>query len=278
MTQIVNFDQGFKMVDATSSSSWSWEEEKAFENALAIHFQDTNDGWEKIAQELPEKSIEEIKQHYVLLLEDIDAIDSGKVPLPNYLSSSEDIEGDGGKKSRCSNHEDSSHGGKSSKSELERRKGIAWSEEEHRLFLLGLEKYGKGDWRSISRNFVVSRTPTQVASHAQKYFIRLNSMNNKERRRTSIHDITSPGNNQDVVAPNAAVAGQANTSRAPLNNNNGKPCKQSTQASLGTAVGQPVGSTPAVGTPVNLPGPLGTVVTGAPVNMSYHMPRTSSHR
>ena len=59
-----------------------------------------------------------------------------------------------------------------------------------RLFLLGLTKFGKGDWRSISRNFVISRTPTQVASHAQKYFIRLNSLNRKDKRRTSIHDIT----------------------------------------------------------------------------------------
>jgi hypothetical protein len=33
----------------------------------------------------------------------------------------------------------------------------------------------------------------QVASHAQKYFIRLNSMNKKDKRRSSIHDITSPG-------------------------------------------------------------------------------------
>ena len=73
----------------------------------------------------------------------------------------------------------------------ERRKGIPWTEEEHRLFLCGLNKFGKGDWRSISRNFVVSRTPTQVASHAQKYFIRLNSMNKKDKRRSSIHDITS---------------------------------------------------------------------------------------
>ena len=37
-------------------------------------------------------------------------------------------------------------------------------EEEHRLFLLGLAKFGKGDWRSISRNFVISRTPTQAGS------------------------------------------------------------------------------------------------------------------
>ena len=65
-----------------------------------------------------------------------------------------------------------------------------------RLFLLGLEKYGKGDWRSISRNFVVTRTPTQVASHAQKFFIRRNSMP-KEKRRSSIHDITSFNNGGD---------------------------------------------------------------------------------
>ena len=46
----------------------------------------------------------------------------------------------------------------------ERRKGIPWTEEEHRLFLMGLAKFGKGDWRSISRNYVISRTPTQVSA------------------------------------------------------------------------------------------------------------------
>lgn len=54
----------------------------------------------------------------------------------------------------------------------------------------GLLKHGKGDWRSISRNFVISKTPTQVASHAQKYFLRLNS-GPKDKRRPSIHDITT---------------------------------------------------------------------------------------
>lgn len=54
---------------------------------------------------------------------------------------------------------------------------------------MGLEKYGKGDWRNISRNFVTTRTPTQVASHAQKYFIR-QLTGGKDKRRSSIHDIT----------------------------------------------------------------------------------------
>ncbi|KAM7268659.1 hypothetical protein ACFE04_010825 [Oxalis oulophora] len=54
---------------------------------------------------------------------------------------------------------------------------------------MGLQRYGKGDWKSISRNAVVSRTPTQVASHAQKYFLHLNSIK-KDKKRSSIHDIT----------------------------------------------------------------------------------------
>lgn len=55
---------------------------------------------------------------------------------------------------------------------------------------MGLMKYGKGDWRNISRNFVISKTPTQVASHAQKYFQRQLS-GGKDKKRPSIHDITT---------------------------------------------------------------------------------------
>lgn len=54
---------------------------------------------------------------------------------------------------------------------------------------MGLNKYGKGDWRSISRYYVISKTPMQVASHAQKYFRRQNSSTPVDRRRPSIHDI-----------------------------------------------------------------------------------------
>lgn len=163
-----------------------------------------------------------------------------------------------------------------------------------RLFLLGLDKYGKGDWRSISRNFVISRTPTQVASHAQKYFIRLNSMN-KDRRRSSIHDITNVSNG-DASTPPGPITGQANGQIV----NSAKNSKQSSQPPggppgvnvYGTTIGQPVGGpiVSAVGTPVPVAPNMaygvrtpvgGAVVPGAPVNMnpmSYQMPPTSSHR
>ncbi|XP_061368269.1 transcription factor KUA1-like [Gastrolobium bilobum] len=78
----------------------------------------------------------------------------------------------------------------SSSTSRERKKGVPWTEEEHRMFLLGLQKLGKGDWRGIARNYVVSRTPTQVASHAQKYFIRQSNVS-RRRRRSSLFDIVA---------------------------------------------------------------------------------------
>ncbi|XP_012472056.1 transcription factor MYBS3 [Gossypium raimondii] len=78
----------------------------------------------------------------------------------------------------------------SSSSNRERKRGIPWTEEEHRMFLLGLQKLGKGDWRGISRNYVISRTPTQVASHAQKYFIRQSNVS-RRKRRSSLFDIVT---------------------------------------------------------------------------------------
>ncbi|URD95357.1 MYB family transcription factor [Musa troglodytarum] len=70
----------------------------------------------------------------------------------------------------------------------ERKKGNPWTEEEQIMFLLGLQKLGKGDWRVISRNYVVSRSPTQVASHAQKYFIR-KANTTRRKRRSSLFDV-----------------------------------------------------------------------------------------
>lgn len=118
-----------KMVKEEESccSVWTREQEKAFENALATHPEDCGDRWEKIAAGVPGKSIEDIRHHYELLVEDIDDIESGRVPVPSYLP----VEGGGAKKGGNS-HGDPSHGGRTSRSDQERRKGIAWTEDEHR--------------------------------------------------------------------------------------------------------------------------------------------------
>ena len=51
-----------------------------------------------------------------------------------------------------------------------KKRGEKWSVEEHELFLTGVRACGRGQWRQISKNFVKTRTPVQVASHAQKHF------------------------------------------------------------------------------------------------------------
>ncbi|KAJ0242676.1 Transcription factor KUA1 [Hirschfeldia incana] len=84
-----------------------------------------------------------------------------------------------------------------SSSSRERKKGTPWTEEEHRMFLLGLQKLGKGDWRGISRNYVNTRTPTQVASHAQKYFIRQSNVS-RRKRRSSLFDMI-PDEGEDIA-------------------------------------------------------------------------------
>ncbi|KAF8056820.1 hypothetical protein N665_1266s0008 [Sinapis alba] len=86
-------------------------------------------------------------------------------------------------------HSDGQIHSKKGRSSHEKNKGNPWTEEEHRLFLVGLKRLGKGNWRGIATSFVATRTPTQVASHAQKYFLRLNG-NDKRKRRASLFDIS----------------------------------------------------------------------------------------
>ena len=69
-----------------------------------------------------------------------------------------------------------------------RSKSQPWTVEEHTKFVEGVNKLGKGRWAVISKEFVPTRTPTQVASHAQKYFIRLAKKLENKKIRKSIFD------------------------------------------------------------------------------------------
>lgn len=63
-----------------------------------------------------------------------------------------------------------------------------WTKGEHDRFMFGLKMYGKGNWAKIAKKCVLTRTPTQVASHAQKYYERSQRPRTTTRRRKSIFD------------------------------------------------------------------------------------------
>ena len=59
----------------------------------------------------------------------------------------------------------------------------------------------QGQWKQISRYYVPSRTPTQVASHAQKHFLRVNGATKRRSRFSTLEEnvqqlsgVTSPQN------------------------------------------------------------------------------------
>ncbi|CAN6696111.1 unnamed protein product [Malus baccata var. baccata] len=224
------FSTSNRLVEESKSARWTPAENKMFENALAVYDKDAPDRWHKVAEMIPGKTVRDVMKQYEELELDVGKIEAGLIPIPGYSPSPFTLEwvnrhggydefkqqsyGIGGK--RSSSNRPSDH---------ERKKGVPWTEEEHKLFLMGLKKYGKGDWRNISRNFVVTRTPTQVASHAQKYFIRQLS-GGKDKRRASIHDITtvnlndmrtpSPDNKSPLSPELPQHPNSAATARAPF--------------------------------------------------------------
>ncbi|KAL8253407.1 hypothetical protein R6Q59_037100 [Mikania micrantha] len=192
-------DTDWSIDSAAAEPSWTRNEDKLFEEALLMYPDDVIGRWQKIADAVPGKSPEQVRAHYEVLVHDCYQIDSGHVELPSYSDDGDESMLSWDPELRANQisfgmTKGTKHG------DGERKKGTPWTEEEHRLFLIGLQRYGKGDWRSISRNVVVSRTPTQVASHAQKYFLRQNSMK-KERKRSSIHDITTTADTMAVPPP-----------------------------------------------------------------------------
>uniref|UniRef100_A0A0E0JRD9 Uncharacterized protein n=1 Tax=Oryza punctata TaxID=4537 RepID=A0A0E0JRD9_ORYPU len=163
---------------AVARRPWSKVEDKVFESALVLCPEDVPDRWALVAAQLPGRTPQEALEHYQVLVADIDLIMRGAIDAPG---SWDDNTGN-----------DRRRGGGGKPRGEERRRGVPWSEDEHRLFLEGLDRYGRGDWRNISRFSVRTRTPTQVASHAQKYFIRQANAGARDSKRKSIHDITTP--------------------------------------------------------------------------------------
>ncbi|XP_047329164.1 protein RADIALIS-like 4 [Impatiens glandulifera] len=65
--------------------NWNARQNKLFENALAMYGEETTDRWQKMARFIGgNKTAEDVKRHYDLLVDEVSQIESGQVPLPNY--------------------------------------------------------------------------------------------------------------------------------------------------------------------------------------------------
>ncbi len=47
-----------------------------------------------------------------------------------------------------------------------------WTEDEHKLFLTGVQQFGGRNYKALSEH-IKTRTPTQVRTHLQKYLLKL---------------------------------------------------------------------------------------------------------
>ncbi|XP_076941404.1 transcription factor SRM1-like [Bidens hawaiensis] len=119
---------------------------------------------EEMASMIIPRTVNEVKALYEALVLEARKFKTGSVKLHDYPKDDNYI----GVESEGVN----SDSGSDQSKEKKRKKANSWTIDEHEKFLSGLEKYGKGDWRSISRLSVLTRTPNQVASHAQKYFLK----------------------------------------------------------------------------------------------------------
>uniref|UniRef100_A0A803M1X8 HTH myb-type domain-containing protein n=1 Tax=Chenopodium quinoa TaxID=63459 RepID=A0A803M1X8_CHEQI len=169
---------------STSNSDyiqWTPEENKNFEKCLTLHDlynMDANSFFQQISKLLGQsRTPQEVKLHFDQLLYDLGRIEAG---LADYFPP------------RWYEEENScrvipTHPDKKKKNSS--KGGAQWSKDEHRLFVIGLELYGLGAWKSISRWVVLTRSATQVASHAQKFCNKKNCP--KVTKRSSIHNITT---------------------------------------------------------------------------------------
>lgn len=110
---------------SSNSSSWTKEENKMFERALAIYAEDSPDRWFKVASMIPGKTVLDVMKQYSKLEEDVFDIEAGRVPIPGYPAASSPLAFD---PDTCRKRPNGARG-----SDQDRKKGVPWTEEEHRL-------------------------------------------------------------------------------------------------------------------------------------------------
>lgn len=70
---------------------WTREENRRFEDALAVYGPDDPNRWQHVANAVGGKSVDEVKRHYEVLKEDVKQIERDQVPFPRYRGSASGI-------------------------------------------------------------------------------------------------------------------------------------------------------------------------------------------
>lgn len=118
-------------------TKWTPAENKMFENALAVYDKVTPDRWQKVAAMIPGKTVLDVIKQYEELEADVSSIEAGLIPIPGYSTNSspftlECVNGHGFDGFK---HPFGFNGKRSSSirpQEQERKKGVPWTEEEHK--------------------------------------------------------------------------------------------------------------------------------------------------
>lgn len=119
------------MLPQSKSSKWTEEENKRFESALALVDERRPDRWDKVAEMIPGKSVTDVINQYKELVVDVSNIEAGLFPLPGYLTPSFTLE-------LMENRGLDSLRKRGRTCDQERKKGIPWTEEEHRFIIYKL--------------------------------------------------------------------------------------------------------------------------------------------
>lgn len=133
-----SFTQNFNWcVEDNMSTYWTPEENKLFENALAVYDKDTPDRWHKVAEMIPGKTVVDVIRQYKELEVDVCNIEAGLVPVPGYTTPTTTATSPFTLDWVNTSGYDGFKGcGKRSSSvrplEHERKKGVPWTEEEHK--------------------------------------------------------------------------------------------------------------------------------------------------
>lgn len=128
---------GRKACGGVGAGRWTREQNKSFEDALAKFDGDAPDRWLKVAACIPGKTVADVVSHYVHLLDDVKEIEAGRIPCPGYSSAVFALDWDGGYALGATTRPPHCYlagkrfGGRPA--DHERKKGVPWTEEEHRF-------------------------------------------------------------------------------------------------------------------------------------------------